>query len=50
MADDENVPNLTKAAVILMSLGKDLAAEVMKYLSESEGKITVATGGEDVLV
>jgi flagellar motor switch protein FliG len=34
----EEVPNLQKAAVILMSLGKDLAAEVMKYLSESEVK------------
>ena len=30
--------NLAKAAVVLMSLGKDLAAEVMKHLSESEVK------------
>jgi flagellar motor switch protein FliG len=30
--------NLTKAAVILMSLGKDLAAEVMKFLTETEVK------------
>ena len=30
--------NIVKAAVILMSLGKDLAAEVMKHLSESEVK------------
>jgi flagellar motor switch protein FliG len=30
--------NLVKAAVVLMSLGKDLAAEVMKHLSESEVK------------
>ena len=30
--------NVTKAAVVLMSLGKDLAAEVMKFLSESEVK------------
>ncbi len=30
--------NLTKAAVVLMSLGKDLAAEVMKYLTETEVK------------
>ncbi len=30
--------NLTKAAVVLMSLGKDLAADVMKHLTESEVK------------
>lgn len=30
--------NLTKAAVILMSLGKDLASEVMKFLTETEVK------------
>lgn len=30
--------NIVKAAVVLMSLGKDLAAQVMKYLSESEVK------------
>ncbi len=35
---DSDIPNLSKAAVILMSLGKDLAAEVMKHLSESEVK------------
>lgn len=38
MASDVDIPNLTKAAVVLMSLGKDLAADVMKYLSESEVK------------
>jgi flagellar motor switch protein FliG len=36
MAMEQN--NLTKAAVVLMSLGKDLAADVMKFLSESEVK------------
>ena len=30
--------NVTKAAVILMSLGKELAAEVMKFLTETEVK------------
>ena len=33
-----DLQNLMKAAVILMSLGKDLAAEVMKFLTESEVK------------
>lgn len=34
----EELANITKAAVILMSLGKDQAAQVMKFLSESEVK------------
>ncbi len=35
---DVVIANVTKAAVVLMSLGKDLAAEVMKHLTESEVK------------
>ena len=38
MASISEVPNVIKAAVVLMSLGKELASEVMKYLSESEVK------------
>ena len=34
----DDLQNLTKAAVILMSLGKDQAAVVMKFLTESEVK------------
>ena len=34
----EEVTNVMKAAVVLMSLGKELAADVMKYLSEGEVK------------
>ncbi len=32
------IQNVVKAAVVLMSLGKELAAQVMKYLTESEVK------------
>lgn len=33
-----DINNLTKAAMVLMSLGKDVAATVMKFLTESEVK------------
>lgn len=35
---EKDIPNLIKAAVVLMSLGKDLASQVMKFLTESEVK------------
>jgi flagellar motor switch protein FliG len=35
---DKGLSNIEKAAVILMSLGKDGAADVMKFLNESEVK------------
>lgn len=38
MSEEIDLSALEKAAVILMSLGKDQAAEVMKYLSETEVK------------
>ena len=38
MAATSDLPNINKAAVILMSLGKDQAATVMKFLTEAEVK------------
>jgi flagellar motor switch protein FliG len=38
MAGKDDLNNITKAAVILMSLGKDQAAQVMKFLTEGEVK------------
>jgi flagellar motor switch protein FliG len=38
MSDEQDLTPLEKAAVVLMSLGKEQAAEVMKFLSESEVK------------
>ncbi|MFN8388995.1 MAG: flagellar motor switch protein FliG [Bdellovibrionota bacterium] len=38
MANKEDLSNLNKAAVILMSFGKEQAATVMKFLTESEVK------------
>ena len=38
MSEEQDLSALEKAAVVLMSLGKDQAAEVMKYLSETEVK------------
>lgn len=35
---NEGLNNVTKAAVVLMSLGKEKAADVMKFLTESEVK------------
>ena len=35
---EEDISNLEKAAVVLMSLGKEQAAEVMRYLTETEVK------------
>lgn len=37
-ADNRNLTNIEKAAVVLMSLGKETAADVMKFLNETEVK------------
>lgn len=37
-SETSEITNTMKAAVVLMSLGKDLASEVMKFLTESEVK------------
>lgn len=38
MGNAKNLTNVEKAAVVLMSLGKETAADVMKFLNESEVK------------